>query len=89
MQTEDQILAMQSMRGWRTQRWGSSQPPVVREGFLGVVTQEFSLKWEGGSWPRKGWKHREVSGRETLQGHVSIYGLHFSSTVTRSQRGLK
>lgn len=54
-QAENQILAMQGMRGWRTQRKSSSQPPAIKEGCLGVVTQEFALN-EGGSWPRRGWK---------------------------------
>lgn len=53
-QAEKQILAMLGKKGWRSQRRGSSQPPAVREGFLGVVTQEFTVKNEGGSWPRRG-----------------------------------
>lgn len=44
---------MQSTRGWRTQQRGSSQLPVVKEGFLEVVTLELSLKQEGGSWSRR------------------------------------
>lgn len=53
-QAEKQILAMLGKKGWRPQRKGSSQPPAVREGFLGVVTQELTVKYEGGSWPRRG-----------------------------------
>lgn len=59
---------MQSTRGWRTQQRGSSQLPVVKEGFLEVVTLELSLKQEEGSWSRRRWKHREVDGRERQAG---------------------
>lgn len=33
---------------------GFTPPAAIKEGFLGVVTQEFTVKNEGGVWPRKG-----------------------------------
>lgn len=54
IQAEDQILAMQG-KSWKTHRRGSSQLTAVREGSLGVVTQEFTMKYEGVYWPRREW----------------------------------